>query len=56
VELKGETNSVSDTSAHYTATTMENTFQLTEPGKFMFNLGALVSSTLNQRFTTNQTA
>jgi hypothetical protein len=40
VELEAETNSVPDTSVHYTATTMENTFQITEPGKYMFNLGA----------------
>ena len=40
VELEGETNSVPDTSAHYTATTMENTFQITPPGKYLFNLGA----------------
>src|SRR5690242_14762404 len=32
VELEGETNSVPDTSVHYTATTLENTFQFTEPG------------------------
>ncbi len=33
VELEAETNSVPDTSVHYTATTMENTFQITEPGQ-----------------------
>ena len=39
IELEGETNSVPDTSVHYTATTMENTFQITPPGKYAFNLG-----------------
>jgi high-affinity iron transporter len=39
VELEGESNSVPDSSVHYTATTMENIFQLTEPGKYFFNLG-----------------
>jgi high-affinity iron transporter len=39
IELEGESNSVPDSSVHYTATTMENTFQITEPGQYMFNLG-----------------
>ncbi len=39
VELEGESNSVPDSSVHYTATTMENTFQITEPGQYFFNLG-----------------
>lgn len=39
IELEGESNSVPDSSVHYTATTVENTFQLTQPGKYAFNLG-----------------
>jgi hypothetical protein len=39
VELEGESNSVPDSSVHYTATTIENTFQLTQPGEYFFNLG-----------------
>ncbi len=39
VELEGESNSIPDSSVHYTATTMENTFQITEPGQYMLNLG-----------------
>jgi FTR1 family protein len=39
IELEGESNSVPDSSVHYTATTMENTFQITEPGQYYFNLG-----------------
>jgi high-affinity iron transporter len=39
VELEGETNSIPDSSVHYTATTMENTFQITQPGQYFFNLG-----------------
>src|SRR5690348_12035911 len=33
IELEGESNSVQDSSVHYTATTIENTFQLTQPGE-----------------------
>ena len=55
VELEGESNSVPDSSVHYTATTMENTFQITEPGKYMFNLGAFAEYH-SQRYTTNRTA
>jgi high-affinity iron transporter len=39
LELEAESNSVPDSSVHYTASTMENTFQFTEPGKYFFNLG-----------------
>jgi hypothetical protein len=39
IELEGESNSVPESSVHYTATTVENTFQLTEPGQYFFNLG-----------------
>jgi hypothetical protein len=39
IELEGESNSVPDSSVHYTATTIENIFQITEPGQYMFNLG-----------------
>jgi high-affinity iron transporter len=39
IELEGESNSVPDSSVHYTATTLENTFQITEPGQYMFNFG-----------------
>ncbi len=39
IELEGESESVPDSSVHYSATTIENTFQLTEPGQYMFNLG-----------------
>ena len=39
IELEGETNSVPDSSVHYTATTIENIIQLTEPGKYFFNVG-----------------
>jgi hypothetical protein len=39
IELEGETNSVPDSSVHYTATTIENIFQITEPGRYMFNFG-----------------
>ncbi len=39
IELEGESNSVPESSVHYTATTVENTFQLTEPGQDFFNLG-----------------
>jgi hypothetical protein len=39
IELEGESNSVPDSSVHYTATTLENTFQLTEPGQYLFHLG-----------------
>lgn len=39
IELEGESNSVPDSSVHYTATTVENTFQITEPGQYMFNFG-----------------
>jgi hypothetical protein len=39
IELEGESGSVPDSSVHYTATTIENTFQLTEPGQYMFNFG-----------------
>ncbi len=34
VELELESDSLSGSSVHYTATTMENTFQLTEPGEY----------------------
>jgi hypothetical protein len=39
IELEGESNSVPDSSVHYTATTVENTFQLTQPGQYSFNFG-----------------
>ena len=39
IELELETNSVPDSSVHYTATTIENTFMLTEPGQYFFNVG-----------------
>lgn len=39
MELEAELNSVPDSSVHYTASTMENTFQFTEPGKYFLNLG-----------------
>ena len=39
IELEGESESVPDSSVHYSATTIENTFQLTPPGKYMLNLG-----------------
>ena len=39
IELEGESESVPDSSVHYSATTIENTFQITPPGKYMFNLG-----------------
>jgi len=39
IELEGESESVPDSSVHYAATTIENTFQLTPPGKYVFNLG-----------------
>jgi hypothetical protein len=39
IELEGESNSVPDSTVHYTATTIENTFQLTQPGEYFFNLG-----------------
>ncbi len=38
IELEGESESVLD-DVHYSATTIENTFQITPPGKYMFNLG-----------------
>jgi hypothetical protein len=42
VELEIESNTVPGSSVHYAATTMENTFQLTEPGKYAINLGLFV--------------
>jgi hypothetical protein len=32
---------VPNSSVHYSATTIENTFQITPPGIYMFNLGFL---------------
>ena len=39
IEFEGELESVPDSSVHYSATTIENTFQITPPGKYQFNLG-----------------
>jgi hypothetical protein len=39
VELEGEMAAGGGQHLDWTATTMENTFQITEPGKYFFNLG-----------------
>ena len=39
IELEGESDSVPGSSVHYSATTLENIFQFTEPGQYFFNLG-----------------
>ena len=41
IELEGQRGIRAYSSVHYLATTIENTFQITPPGIYMFNLGFL---------------
>jgi high-affinity iron transporter len=49
LEVEGETEASSETTLHYSATTLENTFQLTPQGKYWADLGFFVEYSQSAR-------